>query len=330
MRPGRPGLVYVHGNGNKVRADLLRSQWDQALFGHDLAGLSRMAYWAPLRYASPLPDSAADEPVRGPASGAEAPARDAPGVFEPPEEFVARTVADARRESAASALEGRAAGGPEGGADEGPLVDWLREMTYFAETLGEAEAAGGAGEAGGGAAGRGEALPLEVLPLPRPLRTAVFRELVRRTFTDVHAYFFGGAGPAIREVVAQALDGPAEGPLIVIGHSLGSVAAYEVLREQEREVELLITLGSPLAIGEVRDHLARPPAVPAGVSAWRNVSDLRDLVALGHTLRPDFTPTELITDALVTNDSPNHHDVSAYLAQAAVREPVRWVTGQPA
>ncbi|MCK7625276.1 hypothetical protein MUU72_19560 [Streptomyces sp. RS10V-4] len=323
MHRRRPSVVYVHGNGNKVRADLLRSQWDRALFGREMAGVSRMAYWAPLRYAAPLPDFAADELDGGPAVGAEAPAREGPGVFDPPEEFVARTVADAWRGAGRDALEGRAAGGPADSAGERALVGWLREMTYFAETLGEAES-----DAGPGAAGDGAALPLEVLPLPRPLRTAVFRELVRRTFTDVHAYFFGGAGPAIREVVGEALAGPADGPLVVVGHSLGSVAAYEVLREREQEVELLVTLGSPLVIGEVRDQLARPPAVPAGVRAWRNVSDLRDLVALGHTLRPDFTPTELITDALVTNGSRNHHGIAEYLAQAAVREPVQRVVGQ--
>ena len=49
-------IVYVHGNGNKVRKELLKSLWDKALFGTDLGAASRMAYWAPLRYPAPLPD----------------------------------------------------------------------------------------------------------------------------------------------------------------------------------------------------------------------------------------------------------------------------------
>ncbi|WEB44253.1 hypothetical protein MOV08_36475 [Streptomyces yunnanensis] len=323
MHRTRPTVVYVHGNGNKVRSGLLKSQWDQALFGRDMADASRMAYWAALQYERPLPDFRVDALDGGPVTETESVAAAGAGVFDSPEEFVARTVQEARREAGAPAPESRAVETPAEAA-EGALVGWLREMTYLAETLGAAETGGHEGAEDDGA------LPLEVLPLPRPLRTALFRELVRRTFRDVHAYFFGDRGPAIRQVIEDALPPPGAGPVVVVGHSLGSVAAYEVLREREREVALLVTLGSPLAITEVRDQLARPPAVPAGVRAWRNVSDLRDLVALGHTLRPEYGPPERITDALVTNNSGNHHGISQYLAQAAVREPVQRLFGQPA
>ncbi|GGU73661.1 hypothetical protein GCM10010211_44560 [Streptomyces albospinus] len=336
MHPRQPTVVYVHGIGNKVRSELLKSQWDQALFGKDMAEASRMAYWAPLRYEKPLPDFRPDpmdgEPVAltesaGPERSAttemtESARAAESGVFADPEEFVALTVSEAWRECGAVGPEGRAGGGRERLDDEravveGALVDWLRDMTYLAETLGNAETGGEAEEGDGGA------LPLELLPLPRPLRTGVFRELARHTFKDVHAYFFGGAGPAIRGVVEQALDGLDGGPLVVVGHSLGSVVAYEVLTERGQEVELLVTLGSPLAITEVQDQLARPPAVPEGVLAWRNASDLRDLVALDHTLRPEFGPPERITDLLVTNDSGNHHGIGQYLTQPPVREPVQ-------
>ncbi|MGD3106193.1 alpha/beta fold hydrolase [Streptomyces sp. YGL11-2] len=336
MHPRRPTVVYVHGIGNKVRPELLKSQWDQALFGRDMAGASRMAYWAALRYEKPLPDFRPDPLDGGPVAHAESAGAAAEtmtemkesgraaesGLFADPEEFVALTVSESWRECGAVGLEGRGGedrAGPDGerAAVEGALVDWLRDMTYLAETLGSAETGGDAEEEDDGA------LPLELLPLPRPVRTAVFRELARHTFRDVHAYFFGGAGPAIRGVVAKALDGLDGGPLVVVGHSLGSVVAYEVLRERGQEVELLVTVGSPLAITEVQDQLARPPAVPEGVLAWRNASDLRDLVALDHTLRPEFGPPERITDLLVTNDSGNHHGIGPYLSQPPVREPVQ-------
>ena len=48
-------------NGNKVRAYLLKRQWDQALFGADVGDASRMAYWAALPHEQPLPDAAFDE-----------------------------------------------------------------------------------------------------------------------------------------------------------------------------------------------------------------------------------------------------------------------------
>ncbi|MER6312082.1 hypothetical protein ABT180_39640, partial [Streptomyces sp. NPDC001657] len=62
----RPSVVYVHGNGNKVRSDLLKSQWDTALFGRDMGAASRMAYWAPVRYPAPLPDHRPDPLDGGP------------------------------------------------------------------------------------------------------------------------------------------------------------------------------------------------------------------------------------------------------------------------
>jgi hypothetical protein len=54
-------VVYVHGNGNKVREELLKRQWDLALFGRDAGTGSRMACWAPLLHPQPLPDPEFDE-----------------------------------------------------------------------------------------------------------------------------------------------------------------------------------------------------------------------------------------------------------------------------
>ena len=298
----QPRVIYVHGNGNKVRSELLKSQWDRALFGSDMADLSRMAYWAPVRYDKPLPDFRPDPLDQGPSEIEETVAS---MEFEPPQEFVARTLDEARFEAGGVGPEST----PGAGEPKDALVDWLSEMTSLADTLAEMEDAGPSD------------IPLEALPLPATPRKAVFRLLVKHTFKDVHAYFFGGAGKTIRGVVQEALEGLDGAPLAVVGHSLGSIVAYEVLAEQGREVELFATVGSPLAITEVQDHLAKPPAVPAGVRAWRNASDLRDLVALDHTLRPEYAPPERVTDLLVTNDSHNHHGIAEYLGNPKVREP---------
>ncbi|WP_406277067.1 hypothetical protein OHT93_34280 [Streptomyces sp. NBC_00191] len=304
----QPRLIYVHGNGNKVRPELLKSQWDTALFGRDMGDSSRMAYWASLRYDKPLPDHRPDPLQGGPVDGVplETEGRAAPVEFEAPEEFVARTLDEARFDASGIAPESA----PGTDQVKCALSEWLLEMTYLGDTLAETEETG-----------QGTQLPLEALPLPRAARKAVFRQLVKHTYHDVHAYFFGGAGPAIRDVVKEALEGLDGAPLAVVGHSLGSIVAYEVLADEEREVELFVTLGSPLAITEVQDHLAKPPAVPSGVRAWRNASDLRDLVALDHTLRPEYAPVEKVTDLLVTNDSKNHHGISEYLGNPQIREP---------
>ncbi|MCH0538920.1 hypothetical protein I3F58_04980 [Streptomyces sp. MUM 203J] len=309
-------IVYVHGAGPKPRAELLKSQWDRALFGRDMGELSHLAYWAPVLHERPLPDPVPD-PLEG-ASTAVAEAereREAPRppALEDPAQFMARTATEARAGGAA----GRVPGG-------GALGGWLRDMTYMAEALALAEEPRpGPGE---------EPLP-EALPLPRPARTALFRLLVQHVFEDVHAYFFGAAGRAIRQAVTDALDAAGagegddgrEGPLVVVGHSLGSVVAYEVLAARNPRVDLFVTLGSPLAVTEVQDCLAAPPAVPSRTGLWLNASDARDLVALDHTLRPEYAPPGRITDVLVRNNGENHHAAAEYLSDVLVRDPVRRV-----
>lgn len=286
-------MIYVHGSGNKVRAELLKSRWDQALFGRDLGDDSLMAYWAPVRHGTPLPDAGPDPLDGGPesvkAADDEMPAR---VRDEPPEEFVARTMGEAWFESASPAPEG-----PWTGEPGDPLGGWLRDMTYLADTMAESVAA----------------------------RRALLRTLVKHTFKDTHAYFLGGARDAIRDALTTELGKAGDAPVVVVGHDLGSVVAYEVLAESGRETELLVTLGSPLAVTDVQDHLATRPAVPPGVHAWLNASDPRDLVALDHTLRPGYTPADRITDVLVTNESANHHGIAAYLGDARVGEPCREV-----
>ena len=302
-----PTIVYVHGNGNKVREQLLKRQWDEALFGTDMETSSRMAYWARLRYPAPLPDPALDDAEELPVSPLE---EAAPPAAKPAEAFIAATVLEAREEAALTAPLERA-DAPEGLPDAKPLEEWLRAMTYTADALAEGESAAPP-----------PASPFEALPFPRPLRTLTFRELVKRTFKDVYAYFFAGLGEPIREVLRSALSG-IDGPVVVLGHSLGSIIAYDVLREQRSaslEVPLLVTVGSPLGVTEVQDLVSRPLVVPAEVAAWRNASDARDLVAMDHTIRPEYAPAEKCTDFFVTNDSSNHHGIREYLRSVPIRK----------
>ncbi|GLZ38743.1 hypothetical protein Acsp05_23670 [Actinokineospora sp. NBRC 105648] len=48
-------------------------------------------------------------------------------------------------------------------------------------------------------------------------------------------------------------------PDVVIAHSLGSVVAYEALWNSGATVDLLITLGSPLALPNVGTHVRLRP-----------------------------------------------------------------------
>lgn len=281
----RPTVVYVHGIGNQPAADVLKRRWDIALFGAPAGAQSVLAYWADLRYPQPLPEGV-DTDVPDLEEGV---ALD--GVH--PAQLVAETLAEVR----GAGLE------LPGGAD-GHLDPWLQEMAFVADAVVSGESSGE-----------------EALPLPRAVRIAIFRELVKRTFADVHAYFFDGAGDAMRDRLQQRLD-PVDGPVIVIGHSLGSVVAYDALHKTPRDVPLLVTIGSPLAVTEVQDLVTRPLRVPDGVRQWRNVADGRDLVALDRTIRPEYLPAERTADFLVVNDSPSHHGALEYLASGPVRSSV--------
>ncbi|MFB7160955.1 hypothetical protein [Streptomyces sp. NPDC056242] len=76
-------------------------------------------------------------------------------------------------------------------------------------------------------------------------------------------------------------------PRVVIAHSLGSVVAYEALwANPVLTVDLLVTLGSPLALPHAVFHRLQPPpeagrgSKPPGVRRWINLADPGDLVAL--------------------------------------------------
>ena len=102
-----------------------------------------------------------------------------------------------------------------------------------------------------------------------------------------------------------------------------------MLRESgpARDIPLFVTIGSPLAVTEIQDLVARPLLVPAGVRQWRNAADGRDLVALDKTIRPEFAPPDLTIDFLVDNTSTSHHGGIQYLESAPVKSAVAALLG---
>jgi hypothetical protein len=81
---------------------------------------------------------------------------------------------------------------------------------------------------------------------------------------------------------------------VLIGHSLGSIVAYEALcTNRDCQVKTLITLGSPLGIRElVFDQLTPRPTNNQGawpnVIRWVNIADKGDIVALVKRVAPLF------------------------------------------
>ncbi|MGW4894859.1 hypothetical protein ACWEQL_21710 [Kitasatospora sp. NPDC004240] len=110
-----------------------------------------------------------------------------------------------------------------------------------------------------------------------------------------------------------------EKPAVVIAHSLGSYVAYETLCASELEVELFVTVGSPLAIPSLARRLdpalrAGRGARPAGVQRWVNIADVGDVVAIPPKLGEMFP-----VDADETCDNGvGFHGFGGYLANGLV------------
>lgn len=107
---------------------------------------------------------------------------------------------------------------------------------------------------------------------------------------------------------------------VVIGHSLGSVVAFEFVRQHpDYQVDLLLTLGSPLGLHTVRALMPTPDygaeRIPPNVTRWVNVRDPRDPVACAGALTGCWPG---ITDHTVDNQG-DAHSVIRYLG--------KWRTG---
>jgi hypothetical protein len=117
---------------------------------------------------------------------------------------------------------------------------------------------------------------------------------------------------SIDKIVRAKLD---ERKTVIVGHSLGTVVAYNVLRSDDRKlsVPLLVTIGSPLGIRAIRDQLL-PLSFPAHVQAWYNAFDPRDVVALYPLNDSNFPVNPGVENfAGVRNQTADRHGVAGYL-----------------
>jgi len=123
----------------------------------------------------------------------------------------------------------------------------------------------------------------------------------------------------LKETVDQAVERELSGDCrVLIGHSLGSVVAFEYVRTHpEHHLDLLLTLGSPLALKAVRRLMPDPDhgaaaGLPKNVAAWENIRDQRDPVTCAGDLRPWWPG---ITEAPPVNNGGNAHSVERYLSK---------------
>jgi hypothetical protein len=282
-------VVYVHGSGPQPGPQDLKRALDGALFGSDQGTRTQVAYYADILHPAPVAET-----LRALAQVI----RSAPAeLTHDTEALTDLMVADVDPHAPAAAATVR------------------RVASSIASRM--------TGDARAARAGDTSVSAI----LPGWLRAFLFRFVVRFLLRDAHAYFFEGRAGPIRQRVREILDA-SDMPAVVIGHSLGSVVAYDVLSEapvRARAVPLFVTVGSPLGVDAVKDQVHQPPVVPPGVAAWLNVSDPLDIVAADRTLADDYRgAVGLIQDVFVDNRALFPHDLVGYLrvpeVQSAMRE----------
>ncbi len=155
-------------------------------------------------------------------------------------------------------------------------------------------------------------------------RSRFFAGLSQRVFIgDLKQVTRYLAEPAIREECWRRVAGLIGWDTrVVIGHSLGSVVAYEALCNLDADwnVGALVTLGSPLGIRNiVFEKLAPPPrdgrgGWPKHVAQWFNIADRGDVVALAKKLDPLFESVGVGIKDIEVNNEATAHDVQPYLS----------------
>ena len=159
------------------------------------------------------------------------------------------------------------------------------------------------------------------------LRVPFFARLTERSFVgalkQVQWYLTEpSTREAVRERVSRLLSSDTR---LVIGHSLGSVVAYEVLcRTTLTSAPSFITLGSPIGLPKlVFDRLDPAPVNGQGswpsATSWTNIADIHDIVACVKNLSPLFGGR--IEDIEVNNEALAH-DIGPYFTARETGEAV--------
>jgi hypothetical protein len=155
---------------------------------------------------------------------------------------------------------------------------------------------------------------------------------VRRALSQVTRYLTDDAiRGEIQRVVRELIK---DDTRVLIGHSLGSVVAYEVAHQLDQPLPLFITLGSPLGVETVVLQRLRPPAsFPPRVRRWVNVADPNDPVAAEPNLTNLFAasmPRDAIFEGSYTAENgAEPHGAESYLGNAHVGRPIGQVFSSP-
>lgn len=150
----------------------------------------------------------------------------------------------------------------------------------------------------------------------------IANDAIRSTIEETLLYFkdVDGIASRVRTLLRQHLQAALDEnrPTLLIGHSMGSVIAYDTLWEMSRELDdnrtisMLLTMGSPLGLRFVQKRMLganRDGATkyPANISHWVNISSMGELTALDREFADDFH--EMVELGLVDGIEDHHRGI---------------------
>ena len=169
----------------------------------------------------------------------------------------------------------------------------------------------------------------ERIPIPWVIKRKIIKEFLR----EAHDYLFNinNIKTTIQNRVLSDLASQNGKRRIVVGHSLGSVIAYDVLVACRDcpTIDAIMTIGSPLGIDEVQDKLCIgnncgfPEKI---IGDWVNVYDPFDLISrIDPNLANDFTANGecKINDISEQNYGTWRHSITKYLKGPRLRNELR-------
>ncbi len=284
-------VIYCHGIFDKPPEKQLRSEWDRALFGSDQGERSRMAYWVD-RTRYPEKKSAGTKAL---------------GINGGP------PVLDANAMLAASIVESDK---PETSAK------FTQSLEAELKKAAAKSAVTNAPTVGPGAKVIGA----------KGFWTPITDGLTKVFLTDVNDFLFNTEkrNRMVKTVKDRAATGG--GPFVVIGHSQGSMVTYQALMELGKsiEVDLFITLGSPLGLpqvtGELQKWYGKNLPIPPCVKHWINVARDGDIVCSDQTLGDEYSAAgKSVVDIRIKDGAfppTKAHDVGFYLCYPETRKAV--------
>ena len=322
--------VYIHGIGNHPEEQVLIVRWDRALFTKDMGDRTRMAYWVNrARYPQPASCDCIDPKC---------------ACHDPEETVRMRRVLAIGEPRPDAELNEAVAAITSDPAQQAFLRDLGRHMLDEAKS--EAGASELARQQAPGLSGRKGTYGMQ----GKGLGDAVLRKLTDlitgMALPDVQDFLFEPEHRKQMEDVFLARLRSGGNPFVVIAHSQGSMIAYDVLRQLTKadvDVQLFVTIGSPLGLPPVRSAFKQwtkrsKLPFPACVSEWINVAAVGDVVALDRDLADDIGPQgsgtfrDYVIDRQERDANPlfsgNAHSSMGYLSTKFVQENVYRAVGR--